>query len=292
MFLEKNLTKLRENSKRKGCNGQPAPKGWKKQRKIANAVTAKGKKLPKRSEKGTALRKKNSKKHQKTFHDSMDATDRRNSIAVRTALEKEKEKCLRPVGFKLLMDTLSKSEKARKPTVRGQKCIAVPQGHPKQLQGLATFVACTFRSELYPNEKTFGLYLVERTTHQMKTDKRLCEVFAVRSTDCFLVPARYGPEFDFHFQPGHGVYVINDALGNVYVGTSQDIANRVARHNAGIGATFTNGKKWWRVQPIPTVASQGQSQESAQFRAQVAVHGQKKVRGAGVCQRVLKKKGR
>ena len=59
------------------------------------------------------------------------------------------------------------------------------------------------------------------------------------------------------------MYVINDALGNVYMGTSQDIANRVADHNAGMGATFTNGKKWWRVQPIPTVPSHRSPPSSA-----------------------------
>ena len=249
---------------------------------MRNAVSGKG---PRKTPKLTFRRQEYYKKHKKKFDISRTPEDLRDTQAVRTALLKEQQKCLRPVGYKQLMATLAKSDKARKPITLGDKCIAVPQGYPKQKQGLAAWLPCKFIAEIFPNEKVFHFYLLERTESQQATDKRLCEVFAVRSTDCFLVPPSYGPDYDLHFQPRHGVYVLEDKVGNKYVGESKNIERRVHYHNAGKGATFTNGKKWWRVCPIAPIASQGQSQESAEYHAQVAVHGEKKVRGAHRCQR-------
>ena len=260
---------------RKGMNGKPVSLQFKRQRKM-NA----------------------NRKYRSTFTASPEAARRsfltfrvkqtpfdvQASQAVKQAQQKLAAKCLHPVGYRILLATLTAAERKQKPSKVGDKCIAMPHGQPLGGNHLAAWCPCTFEAESYPNGVDYTFFILRRTALMMSADKRLSELFVVKSTDCFLVPRSFTAAFGLNFMPNDGVYVIENMFGDIYVGKSKDIAKRVGFHNRGQGASFTTGKgKWWRINPIarpPTAAQQRYSQESVEMLNQVERVGcAKKVRG-------------
>lgn len=257
------MVKIRENSNRKGVNGKPVTDKWLKDRKTKASLLKNVRKMeidklkrhkviprPTRRSK----REDREKENRDVFNASLTAADVLQTTAVEMAQRKLREGILRPPVYKFLLATLSTSEQKRKPSKFGEKCIAMPPGS-RAMDTLAAWIPCRFVTAIYPNQKDYVFFLMERTEFALSTDKRLSQYVVVLSTDVFLVPPSFSPEFDLHFAPNKGVYVIKASNDDVYVGWSGDIARRLKFHNAGQGATFTTGKGlWYRIAPIVTTA--------------------------------------
>ena len=270
------MVRMSPTSLRKGMNGKKVSHQWKKHRKMQ---TTRKYVIPRYLGPRVAARQ-----YYASFRGKQSRPlDVQATQAVREAQIKLRKKCLRPVGYRILLATVSAADRKCKPSKEGERCIAMPQGQPLRGNHLAPWMPCFFVGEYYPNGVTYSLVILRRTALCMAADKRLREFFVVLSTDCFLVPRSFSASFDLNFMPNDGVYVIENMFGDVYVGTSKDIAKRVSFHNKGQGATFTTGKgKWWRIVPIaapPTAAQARYSQESVEMLNQTELRGAKKVRG-------------
>ena len=266
------------HSKRKGMNGAPVPRQYAKARNMVQSNKYRRSRVIQKSEKPS--RKVNRDK----FELTLTGSDLHETQAVRDAQKKLKGKYLHPVGYRQLLSSVTAADRKRKPSKEGEKCIAVPHGQCIRGNHLASWVPCTFVSPYFPNNGP-PMVILKRTEIFLLADKRLQTFFVVLASDCFLVPQSFAAAYDMCFAPANGVYVIMNATGDVYVGTSANIAKRVSYHNRGGAASFTTGKgKWWRVQPSgvkPTAKQlkQGMSQESVEMLGQCAIHTQKKVRG-------------
>ena len=256
------MVKISEKSHRKGVNSKPVDEKWLKDRKMKASLLKKVRKLVKNVKKHKVVPRPSRKSdnddrervNSEVWEASLTPTDRAQTVAVKTAQLKLKMGILRPALFDDLLATLTTSEKKRKPTTPGQKCIAMPQGN-HAMDTLAAWVPCRFVCVYYPNQKGYAFYILERTEFELLTDKRLSKYFVVYSTDAFLVPPGFSDDYDLHFAPNKGVYVIKASNDDVYVGWSGDIFQRLKFHNRGQGATFTTGKGlWYRIAPLVTTA--------------------------------------
>lgn len=269
-------------SKRKGMNGLPPEPSWLKKRNAKKLAPPPARIHPETAALGRKadLRK---------FLSSLTPQDIIETQAVKEAQRKIKNKCIHPCGWQQLRNSLSPKDKKRKPTTSRAKCIAIPPGTPVGASVLATWQPCWFIAEYFPNGATHSLAILERPEVQLSVDKKRKAIFVVLMSDCFLIPESFSADFDMNFAPNSGVYVIETKLKDTYVGFSENITLRVKYHNAGKGATFTSGKKWFRISTIaPPVAPGGGSQENAETVAWTEVRGALKVRGAARCQKVIK----
>ena len=215
----------------------PKPERWRKKNTCQRSRVVKESKKPGR------------KISRDKFNLSLTASDVRETQAVREAQKKLKGKYLRPVGYQKLLQSVAAADRKRKPSKEGEKCIAVPQGQLIRGNHLASWVPCTYVAPYFPNNGP-PMVILKRTEIFLLADKRLEKKFVVLASDCFLVPQSFAAAFDMCFAPANGVYVIMNVTGDVYVGTSANIAKRIYFHNRGGAASFTTGKgKWWRVQP-------------------------------------------
>ena len=270
------MVRMDPTSTRKGSNGKTVSALFRKHRKLQTN----------RKFSGVAASQEKARGYYSTFRAKQKTFDVQATQAVKEAQKKLAAipPCLQPVGYRDLLATVSAADRKCKPSKVGQKCIAMPQGQPVRGNHLAAWCPCTFEAETFPNGVSYSFFILRRTALMMSADKRLREFFVVKSTDCFLVPRSFTAAFELNFMPNDVIYVIENMFGDVYVGTSKDIAKRVGYHNRGQGATFTTGKgKWWRIIPIarpPTFAQKRFSQESVEMLNQVERVGcAKKVRG-------------
>ena len=180
----------------------------------------------------------NRKKHCRKFQASFQPQDLLETQAVRLAQKKLRENCLHPCGWQQLRATLSAADKGRKPTTRGEKCIAVPPGTPQKGSVLATWLPCLFIAEYFPNGVAYSFAILELTEVHRCVEKKKPHVFVVLMSDCFLVPHSFSADFDMNFAPNAGVYVIETKLGDTYVGSScQEAGSGTARRCQGLPST-------------------------------------------------------
>ena len=271
------MVKHSTSSKRKGVNGAPVQKEWRRRR----ARTAKVKPHPKVIQ--------DTSKPQRylnvvKFRNSQTEEDKAHSTAIEVALRRMNSGCLQARGAAGLVKTLYASERRSRPCIKGQKCIVVPHCSKS---ALPCFEPATFVLEYFPNypRRNVSLMLLERTEMALAADGRLTKYFAVLRRHCFRVPSRFSQDFDMNWAPNNGLYVLKNAEGDVYVGWSKNIAKRIERHNRGEGATFTRNGKWYRVAPIlprtkrPREEGSKYSQETLELRAQERLPGNRRVRG-------------
>lgn len=62
------------------------------------------------------------------------------------------------------------------------------------------------------------------------------------------------------------VYLLLNAEGITYTGIAKDVAARLAKHNAGIGAKFTRGRGPWRM-----IHSEGPMAHGDALRRELAI---------------------
>jgi len=264
-------------------------KGWRKKtllRRQRQALT------PRRRTYSKAAIEKRS-KDRDTFRTRQSDLDREQTNAIERAQLKLRQGCLRAVGRNLLIKTLTPSERKRKPQCEGDRCICVPQGVPSREQHLAVWEPCFFVCT-YCCSNGDVLCILKRTIWYTKANEKVSKYFAVQYSDCFIVPPSFSDDFLLNYESNEGVYVLQSECGNIYVGTSKDIQTRIRFHNAGRGATFTAGGKWWRIMPSGAVPTQsqrecGMTQESVETLAQMDLNPNKKVRGGYRTSRELKK---
>ena len=303
MKFKRFMVKIRETSCRKGVNSKPVDPKWIAERKKMATIVGRARKIKKTrkvlkrkrkfvarpSQKSPLSQENRGKKNSHKWERSLTAVDILQTTAVRKAQKKLHDGCLQPPGRKLLLKTLSESEKKRRPSKLDDKCIAMPHG-THGMDTLAAWVPCLFVTAYYPNQADYFFYIMKRTEFAQLKDARLSKYFVVLSTDAFLVPPSFSVDFDMHFASNTGIYVIKSSNNDVYVGWSGDIKKRIHFHNTGQGATFTSGKrKWFRICPIVTQAMANKeksqsnkkySQEAHETKLQKELRGPAKVRGA------------
>lgn len=263
------MVKQTANSRRKGANGVPTPRAYRKNR----ALTAKIR--PKKRFVSEHVKSKTP-EYVAKFRESQTPKDKLLDTAVREALWRFDKKCLQAKDFMSLIRGLSAYEKSQKPSERGQKCIAVPHFSPT---ALPCWEPAFYEGEYFPNypRKSQCWVILRRTDTALALDKRKSPYFCVQRRHCFLLPSRFSSDFLLNYEPNSGVYAIKSDKGDVYVGWSGDIENRVADHNAGKGATFTQYGHWYRILPIlkhpkaKRMPGERYSQESKEVHAQAKV---------------------
>ena len=286
------MVSRKATSLRRGIRGAENPVGRRQRQRIKHDyVVAAAKRKNNRVRVFGPAEKKNRAASFLRFKRSLSITDKQETHAVRECQKKIKDKCIHPPGRNLLVRTLSKSDKAKKPTIMGQPCICVPPSSPSG-NILAAWMAAFFVSFYYPNKAKCTLVILRRTELAMSVNKKLKPFFVVQAFDCFSVPGSFTPEWRLNFEPTSGVYAIQASNKDVYVGESKDIAKRLHFHNAGKGAMFTMGRKWVRICTIVKVrdSSSQQSLESQEMKAHEARLGPDKVAGAYKTATARKKK--
>jgi len=256
---------VRESPKsaRKGVNGKEVSSTWRQSR------VQKKRLLKKRKVTFVLPTQRQNSENWARFYALQTDEDKLKSTAVSLLRRRLSSRCARE-GVDDLLKKLSRSDKRRKPTKKGDHCIAIHQGKT-QNKKFAAWEPCFFENEIFPNASADVFYIMRRTDYALLANKRLSKFFAVRSTEAFLVPSSFGEDWDLHYLPNSGVYVIQAIdTGNIYVGTSKDIQKRIHFHNCGAGATFTTGSKWFRIVPELS-SSQGSlyTQESQEAFAQI-----------------------
>ena len=262
-----------EGSHRKGNSSKAVDAEWRKDRLVKKKRPKRARKFAPRPQSQSGGRQ--SEQNTLNFRSKKTSDDREKTNAVEFAQKKLRERTLRPQGAAALLKTLSRSEKGRKPDKKGDKCIALTQGC-KTYSSLCMWEPCVFENEVFENAGGVTWYIMRRTDYAMLADRRLGKFFAVLHTDAFLVPASFSEEWDRHYLPNTGVYVLqSEDNGDIYVGSSQNIRDRIQYHNTGRGATFTNGRKWFRIAPAlgPEHVEHGgtYTHESQEILAQAAI---------------------
>ena len=252
-------------SERKGLNGKEVPSQWRSAR-VAKRNPVKKRKI-KFAPRPRARGSRDTDAHVAAFRAKQTDQDRKKTTAVVLLQRRLKKAAGNRVGVPELLKTLTRSEKRRKPQNKGEKCIAIHQGC-----GPAVWEACFFENEVFPNNSTDTYCLMRRTDYATLADKKLGSFFAALSTEVFLVPPSFSKDWDLHYLPNSGVYVVESMdTGDIYVGSSKDIQRRIVFHNSGGGATFTSGGKWFRIAPVLSQAEEGSkyTQESQETNAQM-----------------------
>jgi len=212
-----------------------------------------------------------------TFRERQTPEDRMKTSAIDVAQWKRRHG-IRPKGVQALYRSLSRADKKRKPTKKGENCIAVCEGPYG-----CVWEPCFFENLVFENAGGVTWCLVKRTEYAHLADGRLSKFFAVLQKDCFLVPSHFSKDWLTNYLPNTGVYVIESFdTGNIYVGSSKNIQNRIADHNQGKGASFTAGGKWFRIvpslSPEEIVTNSQYSAESQETLAQINIASQKSKR--------------
>ena len=269
-----------------------------RKRRILNAVTKRSTTVLSAAEKADASARK------AKFNAALTSEEINMTHAVEFALLKMRATppCVRPRGYLALKATLSPAARKRRPTVKGQCCIAMPHGTPKGLkkrkreQEAPSWTPCTFERTYSLNGDPNTLAILRRTDGDMLADRRLKLFFCVISQDVYMVPDEFPPEYAKRYSPmlASGVYaVVNNTTTRCYVGTAKDIPKRVLEHNGQVstrGAQYTlEGRPWRRVNLL-TAAKDSKSKfswELREFLAQRKVYGVENVRGSATTQRIL-----
>lgn len=206
--------------------------------------------------------------------------------------------CLRPHGYLALKATLSPAAKKRRPAVKGQRCIAMPQGTPGGVKKkkAPSWTPCTFERTYSLNGDPNTLAILRRTDGEMLANRSLKQFFCVNSQDVYSTPDEFPPGYEKQYSPmrSAGVYaVVNKTGTGCYVGISNDIEKRVLAHNGLVsarGASYTlEGRPWSRVNLLTNEKDHKSklSWESREFLAQRKVYGVNNVRGSATTQKVL-----